>query len=176
MSRTGLHDESMSKTRTVFGVLVLTAVVALAVIAVPVWAAATVIRGTEEVPIGDNNLTDECRPGITGELSGTEVTSFHSTETANGFHIAGTTTDTGRIDWSDGSYTIIGSVDHFALNLGPHPTVNPLAHKDSGDTYSASGEFLFRLTFHSVERVTVVGGIPHAEFERGHVHVFGMNC
>jgi hypothetical protein len=31
------------------------------------------------------------------------------------------------------------------------------------------------LTFHSVERVTVVGGIPHTEFERGHVHIFG-NC
>jgi hypothetical protein len=48
-----------------------------------------------------------------------------------------------------------------------------VAHRDFGDTYSASGEFLFRLTFHSVERVTVVAGIPHAEFERGHLHVFG---
>lgn len=170
-----MHDEPMSKTRTLFGVLVLPAVVALAVTALPVWAAATVVRGTEEVPIGDTNLTDECRPGITGELSGTAVTRFRSTETANGFHIAGTTTDTGRIDWSDGSYTVIGSVNHFALNVGSHTTVNPLAHRDFGDTYSASGEFLFRLTFHSVERVTVVGGIPHAEFERGHVHVFG-NC
>jgi hypothetical protein len=163
----------MPKTRILFGVLALSTVVALAVTALPVWAAATVVRGTEEMPIADTNLTDECRPGIIGELSGTSVTTFRSTETANGFHIAGTTTDTGRIDWSDGSYTIIGSVDHFAFNAGTHTTANPLAHKDFGDTYSASGEFLFRLTFHSVERVTVVGGIPHAEFERGHVHVFG---
>ena len=170
-----MHDEPMSKTRALFGVLVLTAVVALAVTALPGWAAATVVRGTEEMPIGQTNLTDECRPGITGELSGTTVTRFRSTETANGFHIAGTTTDTGRIDWSDGSYTIIGSVDHFAFNTGPRTTVFNLAHKDSGDTFSASGAFLFRLTFHSVERVTVVGGIPHAEFERGHVHIFG-NC
>ena len=170
-----MHDEPMSKTRALFGVLVLTAVVALAVTALPVWAAATVVRGTEEMPISDTNLTDECRPGITGELSGTAVTRFRSTETATGFHIAGATTDTGRIDWSDGSYTIIGSVDQFAFNTGPRTTVFTEAHKDSGDTYSASGEFLFRLTFHSVERVTVVGGIPHAEFERGHVHVFG-NC
>ena len=168
-----MHDEAMSKTRALFGVLVLAAVVALAVAALPVWAAATVVRGTEEMPIGETNLTDECLPGLTGELSGTEVTRFRSTETANGFHISGTTTDTGRIDWSDGSYTIVGSVDHFAFNAGPHTTVIPVAHKDFGDTYSASGEFLFRLTFHSVERVTVVGGIPHAEFERGHVHVFG---
>jgi hypothetical protein len=32
---------------------------------------------------------------------------------------------------------------------------------------------LYRLTFHSVERMTVSRGIPHAEFERGHFHFFG---
>ena len=48
-----------------------------------------------------------------------------------------------------------GSVDHFAFNTGQNTTVFSLAHNDFGDTYSASGEFPFRLTFHSVERVTV---------------------
>jgi hypothetical protein len=171
-------DQSLAKEITMrrarnFGVLVLVAAAAVTANAVPALAGATVLRGTTEEPIGDTGLTDECRPGITGELSGIEVTSFHSVETANGSHVAGTTTDTGRIDWSDGSYTIINSVDHFAFNTGPHTTVRPLAHKDSGDTYSPSGAFLFRLTFHSVERFTVTGGVPHAEFERGHVHVFG---
>src|SRR5215211_4874843 len=128
---------------------------------VPASAGATVLRGTTESPIGDAGLTDECRPGITGELSGTEVVNFHSVETATGSHVAGTTTDTGRINWSDGSYTIIRSVDHFAFNTGPHTAVFNLAHEDSGDTYSASGAFLFRLTFRSVERFTVTGGIPH---------------
>ena len=166
---------ALTKIALLFGVSVLVFVAAVAANVVPASAAATVIRGTTESPIADTGLTDECRPGSTGELSGTEVTGFQSVETAQGFHIVGTTIDTGRIDWSDGSYTIIESVDDFSFNSGRQTTVFTLAHEDSGDTYSASGAFLFRLTFHSVERVTVTGGIPHAEFERGHVHVFG-NC
>jgi hypothetical protein len=166
---------ALKKLALLFGIFVLVSVAAVTGNAVPASAAATVIRGTTESPIADTGLTDDCRPGITGDLSGTEVVDFQSVETAEGFHIVGTTTDTGRIDWSDGSYTIIESVDHFAFNSDRQTTVFTLAHEDSGDTYSASGAFLFRLTFHSVERVTVTGGIPHAEFERGHVHVFG-NC
>ncbi len=158
-----------------FGVLVLVAIAAMTANVVPASAEATVIRDTTESLFADTGLTDDCRPGITGDLSGTEVIDFQSVETAEGFHIVGTTTDTGRIDWSDGSYTIIESVDHFSFDSGRQTTVFTLAHEDSGDTYSSSGAFLYRLTFHSVERFTVTGGIPHAEFERGHVHVFG-NC
>jgi hypothetical protein len=163
----------MKKLAFLFGVFVLVAVAAMTANVGPASAAATVMPGTIESPIADSGLTDECRAGITGELSGTEVVDFQSVETATGFHVAGTTTDTGRIDWSDGSYTIIESVDHFSFNSGPQTTVFTLAHEDSGDTYSASGAFLFRLTFHSVERFTVTGGIPHAEFERGRFHAFG---
>jgi hypothetical protein len=163
----------MKKIAFLFAVLVLVSVAAMTANVVPASTAATVIRATTESPIAATGLTDDCRPGITGDLSGTEVVDFQSVETAEGFHIVGTATDTGRIDWSDGSYTIIESVDNFSANVGLHTTVFTLAHEDSGDTYSASGAFLYRLTFHSVERVTVTGGIPHAEFERGHVHVLG---
>jgi hypothetical protein len=166
---------ALKKLALLFGIFVLVSVAVVTANVVPASAAATVIRGTTESPIADTGLMDDCRPGVTGDLSGTEVVDFQSVETAEGFHIVGTTTDTGRIDWSDGSYTIIESVDHFAFDSGRQTTVFTLAHEDSGDTYSASGAFLFRLTFHSVERVTVTAGIPHAEFERGHVHVFG-NC
>jgi hypothetical protein len=166
---------ALKKLALLFGIFVLVSVAAVTANVVPASAAATVIRGTTESPIADTGLTDDCRPGITGELSGTEVVDFQSVETAEGFHVVGTTTDTGRIDWSDGSYTIIRSVDHFSFDSGRQATIFTLAHEDSGDTYSSSGAFLFRLTFHSVERVTVTGGIPHAEFERGHFHVFG-NC
>jgi hypothetical protein len=166
---------ALKKLALLFGIFVLVCVAAVTANVVPASAASTVMRGTTESPIAATGLTDDCRPGITGDLSGTEVVDFQSVETPQGFHVVGTTTDTGRIDWSDGSYTIIESVDHFSLNSGRQTTVFTLAHEDSGDTYSASGAFLFRLTFHSVERVTVTGGIPHAEFEQGHFHVFG-NC
>ena len=166
---------ALKRLALLFGICVLVSVAAVTASVVPASAAATVIRGTAESQIADTGLTDDCRPGITGDLSGTEVIDFQSVETAEGFLVVGTTTDTGRIDWSDGSYTIIESVDHFALNSGRQTMVFTLAHQDSGDTYSTAGVFLYRLTFHSVERVTVTGGVPHAEFERGHVHVFG-NC
>ena len=35
-----------------------------------------------------------------------------------GFHIAGTDHGTGQITWSDGTYTVIESTDHFAFNTG----------------------------------------------------------
>jgi hypothetical protein len=138
------------------------------------WAAADVVRGTTgPTAFGEGGLADDCRPGITGELAGSEVINFQTVETSKGFHSSGTVLDTGRIDWSDGSYTVIGSRNHFSFTVGPNTTVSTLAHEDSGKTYSATGQFLFRLTFHSVERFTLTGGVPHAEFERGHFHVFG---
>jgi hypothetical protein len=173
--RNRMRPLALKRLALLFGICVLVSVAAVTASVVPASAAATVIRGTTESQIADTGLMDDCRPGITGDLSGTEVIDFQSVETAEGFHVVGTTTDTGRIDWSDGSYTIIESVDHFAVNSGRQTMVFTLAHQDSGDTYSTSGAFLYRLTFHSVERVTVTGGVPHAEFERGHVHVFG-NC
>jgi hypothetical protein len=141
--------------------------------ATPASAAATITRDTVTTPFSDSGLSDDCRPGITGELAGTDVVDFQSVETETGFHVYGTTTDTGRIDWSDGSYTIIESVDHFSFNTGTEATVFTLAHEDSVNTYSETGAFLFRLTFHSVERFTVTGGVTRVEFERGHLHVFG---
>ena len=141
--------------------------------AAPATAAAEVARHTITSPFSESGLPDDCRPGITGEISGTEVVDLQSVETSTGFHVYGTTTDTGRIDWSDGSYTVIEAVDHFSFTAGRQTTVFTNAHQDSGNTYSASGVFLFRSTFHIAERITVTGGVTRVEFERGHLHIFG---
>ena len=53
--------------------------------------------------------------------------------------------------------------------------LNARSDKAFGDTYSALGKFLFRLSFHSVERVTWWEEFRTLSFERGHVHVF-CNC
>jgi hypothetical protein len=42
-----------------------------------------------------------------------------------------------------------------------------------GNTFSASGVFLFRSKFHIFERFTVTGGVTRVEFERDHLHIFG---
>lgn len=146
---------------------------AIATTAAPATAAAEVIRDTIISTGGESGVPDDCRPGVTGDISGTEVVDLQSVETSTGFHEHGTTTSAGRIDWSDGSYTIIESVDHFSFTAGWQTTVFTNAHEDSGNTYSASGVFLSRLTFHLVERFTVTGGVVRVEFERGHFHTSG---
>jgi hypothetical protein len=82
----------------------------------PASAAPIIIRDTVTSPIFETGLSHDCRPGLTGTIVGMDVMSFQSVETPEGFHIHGTFVDTARIDWSDGSYTLIHSVDHFSFN------------------------------------------------------------
>jgi hypothetical protein len=153
------------------GLLAISAVLAMAT---PASAAATVTRGTITTPIFESGLTDDCRAGLTGTLVGTDVFDFQSVETAEGFHFTATEGGPGRIDWSDGTYTIIESVDHILFNaVGHGTTVLTTTHVDSGDTYTADGVLLFRGTFHEVERLTVTDGVVRVEFERGRFHFFG---
>ena len=154
-----------------------TVVTALAVagVAATTTSAATVVRDTITLQVSESGLPDDCRPGITGDLSGTEVIEYQSVENANGFHIEGTDSGPGRIDWSDGSYTLIQSVDRFAFNVvGKGETVvSNLTHVDSGRTYAADGTYLFRTTYHEVERYTVANGVLRVEIKRGYPHVYG---
>lgn len=146
---------------------------ALLLVPVPATAAATITRDTITTPIFDSGLLDDCRLGITGTLVGTEVFSFQRVDTALGFHIDATTTDTGVITWSDGSYTIIESVDHFSRNVEPSTREFTNAHEDSGSTYTAGGVFLFHDTFHEIDHRTISNGVVQVFFERGHFHFFG---
>jgi len=134
-----------------------------------------IIRDTITTPMTETGLTDDCRPGLTGTIVGIGVLSFQSVETPEGFHIQGTIDGPGRIDWSDGSYTLIESFDHFAFNaVGQGTSVFAEAHTDSGDFFSPSGVFQFRQTFHETEHLTVTNGdVTRVDFQRGHFHRFG---
>src|SRR5438105_9761073 len=95
----------------------------------PASAAPIIIRDTVTNPFFETGLTDDCRPGLTGTLVGTDVMSFQSVETAQGFHIHVTDGGPGRIDWSDGSYTLIDAVDRFSFNaVGQGTTVFAETH------------------------------------------------
>lgn len=120
----------------------------------PAAAAAVVIRETFTSTGSASGLLDDCRPGITGTISGPEVVDLQRVTTPTGFHIDGTVTDTGRFDWSDGTYSNIGEVNHFSFTTGMQTTVYTNAHADFVDIYSATGVFLKRDTFHLVERIT----------------------
>jgi hypothetical protein len=139
-------------------------------------ASAGIIRQSFSTTSSESGLTDDCRPGLTGELNGVGVTTTQSVETATGFHIDGTIAGTGRIDWSDGTYTLIDSVDHFAFNaVGKGTFTFTETHVDSGDFYSAQGVFQFRQTFHEVEHFTETNGVVRLDIAKGHLHLFG-NC
>jgi hypothetical protein len=151
----------------------LLAISAATAITAPASAAPIIIRDTVTSPIFETGVPHDCRD-LTGTIVGTDVLSFQSVETDQGFHIEGTIEDTARIDWSDGSYTLINSVDHFAFNAVGHGTeVFTEAHTDSGDFFSAAGVFEFRDTFHEISHITVTDGVVRADVNKGHFHFFG---
>jgi hypothetical protein len=141
----------------------------------PASAAPIIIRDTITTPIFLTEVPHDCRPGVTGTVVGTDVLSFQSVETSQGFHIEGTFKDTARVDWSDGSYSLAESVDKFAFNaVGQGTSVLTNAHTDAFDYFSPSGVFEFRDTFHEIAHLTVTNGdVTRVEFERGHFHFFG---
>jgi hypothetical protein len=164
----------MKKIALGLAVTALLAVSAGAAMTAPASAAPIIIRDTVTTPIFETGLTDDCRPGLTGTLVGTEVMSFQSVETAQGFHIQGAAAGPGRIDWSDGSYTLIDSVDHFSFDaVGHGTTVFTETHTDVGDFFSADGVFQFRRTFHEIEHFTATNGVVRVDLTRGHFHSFG---
>jgi hypothetical protein len=164
----------MKKIALGLAVTALLAISAGTAMTAPASAAPIIIRDTVTTPIFESDLTDDCLPGLTGTIVGTDVLSYQSVETLQGFHIHGRRGDTARIDWSDGSYTLIEAVDHFSFDaVGHGTTVFTESHTDAGDFFSADGVFQFRKTFHEIQHVTVTDGVVRVDFERGHFHFFG---
>ena len=152
-------------------VVLVIAIAAGASTAAPASAAAIVTRDTITTPFTESGVPNDCRPGVTGSLEGTNVFDFQTVETEEGFHMTGTFTDSVRIDWNDGTYAIGESTEHFAFNAVENgTTVFTLAHRSSPTTYSADGAFLYSFTFHLVAHFTVTNGdVTRVEFERGRV-------
>jgi hypothetical protein len=138
-------------------------------------AAATITRYTITDSGSESGLTDECRPGLTGTIFGTTVFRFQEVDTDQGIHFIATDSGTGRIEWSDGSYSLTESSDRFVFNTSFNgATVFTSPHVDSVTTYSADGVFLFRATLHRIQHVTITDGeVVRVEFEKGRFHIFG---
>jgi hypothetical protein len=137
-------------------------------------ASAVVSRGSVSTPILEVGLPDDCRPGLTGSLEATDLVTYQSVETSQGFHVVLTVVDSGQIEWSDGTYSVIDAVGHVSfIDTLAGTSVSTVAHRDSVTTYAADGTYLTRATFQIVERLTVTNGEVQVEFERGHLHFFG---
>jgi hypothetical protein len=115
--------------------------------------------------------SDSCNAGATGTISGIDTVSSQSVQTLAGFHVEGTDVFSGRIDWSDGSYSIIGSTDRFAFNTTDGTTVFTDTHVDFADNYSASGVLESQGTFHADTHFAVTNGVivrVTFDFQRPH--------
>ena len=158
--------------RFAFGLLI--AGLLIVIPALPAAAEATITRDTITLSFSESGLLDDCRPGLTGTIVGTAIVTFQRVDTPPGFHIDETETDSGTITWSDGSYSIIESVDHLTRNIfDSGMRVRTNAHEDSANTYTADGVFLFRETFHQIEHLTFINGVYEVRFEMGHFTFFG---
>lgn len=141
-------------------------------------ASATVItRDTTTTQITETVVKD-CDSTVSGTLTGTGVVTFQTVENEQGFHAVVLEADSGRIDWSDGSYTLIDSVDRSSFNaVGPGTQTFTLTHVDTGDTYASDGTLLNQLSFHEIQHITVTNGdIVRVQVEFGHFHVTGGGC
>jgi len=153
---------------------ILGAVALLVLLAPAASAEATITRDTITIATVDTGLTDDCRPGITGTLVATLVINFQRVDTQDGFHVDETDTSAGLLTWSDGSYSIVSSVDHFTRNIfDSGMRVRTLTHEDSVNTYTADGVFLFRLTFQEVQHITFIDGAYVVNLDYGHFRTFG---
>ena len=161
-----------------FTLLLVLALAAAAVMAASALAGASVTYQTFTSSFSDTGLTDGCLPGATGAIAGTAVVNLETIQTTTDVHVVGTEVDSGRIDWSNGDYTIIGSTDRFSFNGQAQGTfVNTDAHQDFGNVYSADGVLLFRETFKAAEHFTVTNGsVTRVEFVLGHPQIFGSDC
>jgi hypothetical protein len=147
--------------------LLCAAALSLALVA-PASAAATVGRFTETTQFTDT-AADDCT-GATGTLAGTDVLSYQTVETTEGFHFEGTDAATLEFTFTDGSYGTAQSLDHLSFNAGSGVTVFTTAHVDTVNVYAADGQFLWTATFRQAEHFTVTSdGVVRVQFEIGHL-------
>jgi hypothetical protein len=124
----------------------------------PASAAAVVTRASITTIADPQPIqSDHCGAGI---IFGKDTFTYTSVEApTGGFNIAGTDVATGRIDWSDGSYSLIGSTDRQAFHANAGTTVFSDAHTDFADNYSADGLLESQGIFYAAEHVTATEGV-----------------
>jgi hypothetical protein len=133
-----------------------------------------IINGTLAIPFTDPGpFPDDCRPGITGSAEGTDTITFHNVRGDNAWHVNYVIESTSTVTWSDGSYTLIDGRSHGTWLRSVAPGWFTFREHEVGDTYSASGAFLFRTTFKYVERAYLDDSGVVTKFEKVFTNAFG---
>ena len=141
-------------------------------------AEATVLRFEFTTPFTDVVPSDDCRPGISATVAGTEVLVGQRVETpppSNGVLLHGLISATVTFQFSDGSYGVGESTDRFAAPFvvngpGQDTAISgfTFAHVDTVTVYDAGGQVIGTATFRLVEHITFkdlapIGGPPGEE-------------
>jgi opacity protein-like surface antigen len=117
----------------------------------------------------ETGLVDDCTGATGGVLVGSGTVTGRVTEMSGGFVVHGVENDVVRIDFSDGSYFIGSSTDHFAFANPPSTNfVYTAAHEDHGTSYAADGSIRGSVVFRATEHTTITrDGNVRVSFERG---------
>ena len=144
------------------------AVTALLPAAAPA-SAATSQPFSDTYTASETGLLDECTGASDGVLVGSGTVTGRMTQMNGGEVVHGVEKDIVRIDFSDGSYFIGGSTDHFSFAGPPSGSiVFTDAHVDGGINYAADGSVLASEVFRATEHTTITpDGQVRVSFERG---------
>lgn len=159
--------------RRLNALLVSAGVAAAAVLFVPppTHAAATIVRfGPITTTFTDTFPSDDCRPEVSGTLTGTDVLVGQIVSTpapSSGSIFEGTDTTTLTVQYSDGTYGVGTSSFRFAgpeISAGPQTdpavlSVVTFPSAQSMTTYDASGRVIATETFHAIEH-DVIEDLP----------------
>ena len=115
-------------------------------------AAATVGKFSEtRMETGSTALPECLPPDLVGSLNLTNTISGHFTETATGFHVEGTETESYRVDFPDGRYVLGVATSHFSFNVsGSGQTTTKTVIQEPRTIYDATGQPIGRVFIHFV--------------------------
>jgi hypothetical protein len=157
-----IEGQAMKRFLLALSTAALLAVATVGALAAPAPAATGVFRGTDTYLLADT-LTNDCLPGVTGTLVGTLVIDYQNVNTAQGFHSIQTQTATFQIQWSNGTYADVKSVDHTSFTFVKGTEEFTDEHRDSGSLYTTGGVLLSPVTFHLIEHHTISDGVVRVD-------------
>jgi hypothetical protein len=160
------------------------AIVAVALV-VPVRAAgakATVgMFSDTHTETGTTALPECLPPDLVGSLNLINTIAGHFTETATGFHVEGTETESYRVDFPDGRYVLGVATSHFGFNVsGSGQTTTKTVIQEPRTIYDADGRSIGRVFIHFVSVITYrdanANGVPDDGEITANVERFFFGC
>jgi hypothetical protein len=138
----------------------------------------------EEV-VTDPASLPECMPAALADMVGTqdgfETTDGHFSANATGFHFAGTTVFSYRVDFPDGRYVVGAGISHFTGNFtASGETLSGEMIREPRTIYDPDGQVIGRVLIHAVAHLTYRDADGNGQPDPGEITVevsrFAFTC